>query len=352
MSKSSERGIHMKPGTKRILKKFMNINTTRMRATVDVIAKNSGHSKPYIYCSMAWNFIKYRMGYTDYFRGNFIEITEAEKKTHVTAKSFYNVIHYFNDQRYVGIFTNKLVFNKLFDSYLRRQWLNVQTATLQELQAFLERHPVVFAKDPYGECGRGISRIVTAEITDVEAFRQQLIENGQLLLEEAIIQCKELNEINPNVVNSFRVVTLIKDGQAYILNNSLRMNQGCNDVIGCSNDVYCSFSIDGRVDGNVVDDYGNIYDAHPLTGKKFAELQIPGMAEAFEMCKKAALEVPQMRYVGWDIAFSYKGPVMVEGNEYPGYGIFQYYLLKGSRTGHLEEIRQVVGDEIKNIKPA
>ena len=98
----------MKPGTKRILKKFLNINTTRMRATVDVIAKNSGHSKPYIYCSMAWNFIKYRMGYTDYFRGNFIEITEAEKKTHVTAKSFYNVIHYFNDQRYVGIFTNKL----------------------------------------------------------------------------------------------------------------------------------------------------------------------------------------------------------------------------------------------------
>lgn len=342
----------MKPGTKRILKKFLKINTKRMQATVDVIAKNSGHSKPYIYCSMAWNFIKYRMGYTDYFRGNFIEITEAEKRTYVTAKSFYNVIHYFNDQRYVGIFTNKLVFNKLFDSYLRRQWLNLQSATQQELKDFLVKHPVVFAKDPYGECGKGITKVVTAQITDPEEFRRQMIENGQLLLEEAIIQCKELNEINPNVVNSFRVVTLVKDGQAYILNNALRMNQGCNDVIGCSNDVYCTFGEDGRVNSNVVDDFGNIYDAHPLTGKRFAELQIPGMAEAFEMCKKAALEVPQMRYVGWDIAFSDKGPVMVEGNEYPGYGIFQYYLLNGSRTGHLEEIRQVVGDEVDRIKPA
>ena len=36
----------------------------------------------------------------------------------------------------------------------------------------------------------------------------------QYLVEESIVQSKDLNEINPNVVNSFRIVTLYKDGKA------------------------------------------------------------------------------------------------------------------------------------------
>lgn len=75
----------------------------------------------------------------------------------------------------------------------------------------------------------------------------------------------------------------------------------------------------GTIDSNVIDDYGNVYEKHPLTGKKFSEVKVQDVKEAFELCKKAALEVQEVRYVGWDVAFSNKGPVIVEGNEYPGY---------------------------------
>ena len=47
----------------------------------------------------------------------------------------------------------------------------------------------------------------------------------RLLVEEAIVQSDDLNEINPCVVNSWRVVTLYKDGKAHIINNALRINQ-------------------------------------------------------------------------------------------------------------------------------
>ena len=93
-----------------------------------------------------------------------------------------------------------------------------------------------------------------------------------------------------------------------------------------------------------------MYKRHPLTNKEFDSVCIKDVKEAFELCKKAALEVPEVRYVGWDIAFSNKGPVLVEGNEYPGYGILQFYKLKGKRTGHLKEIEDIIGDEMKNIK--
>ena len=67
--------------------------------------------------------------------------------------------------------------------------------------------------------------------------------------------------------------------------------------------------------------------------------------EAIELVKQTAGVVPEIGYVGWDVAFSTKGPVIVEGNEYPGYGIVQFYKLKNTRTGHLKDIEDIIGKE-------
>ena len=72
--------------------------------------------------------------------------------------------------------------------------------------------------------------------------------------------------------------------------------------------------------------------------------------EAFEMALKAALEVPEVRYVGWDIAITKDGPVIMEGNEYPSYGLVQYYLFNDEHVGHLKQISDILGDEMRNIK--
>ena len=174
--------------------------------------------------------------------------------------------------------------------------------------------------------------------------------NGQLLLEEAIIQSDDLNAINPYAVNSFRVVTLLKDGKAHVIANAMRVNQNDAQVIGCGDDVYFIVKPDGTVDGHVVDDYGNIYEKHPLTGFPFKDMKIHGVQESFDLCCRAAEKIPQVRYIGWDVAFSTKGPVLVEGNEYPGFGVLQFYKLKDSHEGHIKEIEKVVGDEIHQIR--
>ena len=45
--------------------------------------------------------------------------------------------------------------------------------------------------------------------------------------------------------------------------------------------------------------------------------------EAMELVKKAALEVPQVKYVGWDVFIGPNGPGIIEGNDYPGYDFWQ-----------------------------
>ena len=340
----------MKKSTKRMLKKIKSINFDRMNKTVDIICKENNRSRLYVKSSMLFNFLKYGTGYTDYFRGNFINLKKEEKKTFVTAKSFYKVIHYLNNYDYISIFYDKLIFNKMFKEYIKRDYINLKQESLNDFKEFLNKYEIVFAKDNLGECGHGVEKIVVKDINNIEDLYNKLIKNKQFLVEEAIIQSKELNEINPNVVNSYRIVTLVNKGKAYVIANALRVNQDKTDVIGCTNDLYFSFSEDGKIDSNVIDDYGNIYKEHPLTKKRFDEVEVKDVKVAFEMCKKAALEVPEVRYVGWDVAFSDKGPVIVEGNEYPGYGILQFYKLKDKRTGHLKEIQDIIGDETNKIK--
>lgn len=335
--------------SKWLMRKIKGINRQRMQKTIDIIATNSKKSKPYIYFDLFRNFLTRGIGYTDYFRGNYIELTKDEKKTFVTAKSFHNLLAYLNNPQYEIILHDKLLFNRFFAAYLKRDYLDLTRCSYEEYESFVAKHSTFFAKNPTGEGGHGVSKITTQN-KNIKKIYQSLKENNQLLLEEAIIQSDDVNEINPNVVNSWRVVTLYKDGEVTIIGNAFRINQDDSEVIGCTNDLYFSLNEDGTIGTNVIDDYGHIYEEHPLTKKKFKDVKIKNVSEALSMCQKAAQELPQVRYIGWDIAFSKKGPVIVEGNEYPGYGILQFYLLKNSRTGHLKEIADVLKDEMQNIK--
>lgn len=333
-----------------ILRKLKSINNERYNKHVEVIHKNTGKSKFFIKMDIIKNFITRGAGYTDYFRGNYINISKENKKTFVTAKSFYKIIKYLNNEKYIVLLNNKLVFNKFFKEYLKRDYINLNIASLEDFKKFIKNKKIVFAKKPIGEGGHEVEKIVLKDYKDKKGLYNDLIKKGEILVEEAIKQSKELNEINPNVVNSFRIITLYKDGKVYILNNSLRINQDNSEIIGCTNDLYFSLDENGKISSNVIDDYGNVYLEHPLTNKKFSEVKIKGVKEAFEMCKKAALEIPEIRYIGWDVAFTDDGPLIVEGNEYPGYGIIQHFKLNDKKTGHLKEISDILKEEMNNIK--
>ena len=332
-----------------LLNKFKSINKGRFKKHVDLIKENTNKSYAYIYFDIIKNFITRVTGYTDYFRGDYINLTKEEKKTFVTAKSFHNLLAYLNNPSYEVVLKDKLIFNKVFNEFIKREYCNLKIASLEEFKSFLKDKDVVFAKRPCGEGGHDVKKI-TLKNEDVKTLYNDLKKDGYMLVEEEIIQSKDLNEINPNVVNSFRVITLLKDGKAHIINTALRVNQTSDNVIGSTDDLYFSLGEDGKINSNVIDDYGKVYDTHPLTGKKFSDVKIKGVKEAFDMCKKAALILPEVRYIGWDIAFTKEGPVMVEGNEYPGYGLIQHYKLHDSKTGHLKEISDILGDEINKIK--
>ena len=47
--------------------------------------------------------------------------------------------------------------------------------------------------------------------------------------------------------------------------------------------------------------------------------------ECKELVTEAAKVVPEVRYVAWDVAISRDyGPLLIEGNDYPGQDVTQY----------------------------
>ena len=245
--------------------------------------------------------------------------------------------------------SDKIVFNRIFDKYLKREWIDLRQSSLEDFKKFIKNKKTIFAKPPTDFGGHGIRKINVKDIDDVEILYEELKSKKINLIEEAIIQHKELDKINPYAVNSFRIVTLVKDGKAYLLANALRINIDDNPAIGCS-DAYMRLAEDGHVCSRVVDDVANVYTEHPMAKIKFDTVKVPYVKEAFEMALEAALVVPEVRYVGWDIAISEKGPCIMEGNEYPSHGLVQYYLFNDEHTGHLKQIADILGDEMDNIK--
>ena len=58
-------------------------------------------------------------------------------------------------------------------------------------------------------------------------------------------------------------------------------------------------------------------DRHPDTGLAFAGFQLPHWAAATALAVRAHAALPAIAVVGWDVALTPDGPVIVEGNFSP-----------------------------------
>ena len=330
-----------------IINRIRNINKGRFDYFASKIAEQNNKSKSYVKLKMVLSFLRYGTSYTDYMKGNYINLTSKEKKEFINDRNYRKLISYLNDENYQDIFLDKIKFNDKFKKYLGRDYLDLRHSSVKEFEKFLKGKESVFAKKHNSCGGDGVKKIVINNDLNINNLYSTLLENKQYLVEETIIQHDYLNKISPTVVNNIRIVTLLKDGKVYIVANTIRLNTGNEEVISCE-DIFATLDESGHLLGNVVDADFNIYKEHPLTKFKFENITIPYVKEAIKMVKEAALIVPEMRFIGWDVAITPKGPVMIEGNFYPSYGLFQYYLFEdGKPIGKLKLIKEILGDEIK-----
>jgi hypothetical protein len=144
------------------------------------------------------------------------------------------------------------------------------------------------------------------------------------LLQARVRQHEFLSAMAPTTTNTFRIVTLLtRDGEVSVHAAALRLGRKGTmadnwDRGGISVAVDVETGMLG--DGLLKLKYGGArLDTHPDTGARFHGLQVPLWPEILDMAVRAAKVTPRLRSVGWDVALTPDGPVLIEGN--PKWGL-------------------------------
>ena len=263
-----------------------------------------------------WERIRYGTEIQDYFQYGFYKLKNRERRTYMTFTRLRYTMSVCNNPAKRDLFDDKALFNRTFAAYIRRDWLDVTTADYADFEAFAKKHPSFFAKARSGMFGQDAGRYDT-DGKKLEEIYNHLKKNG-CIVEELISQHRELRAFNEDSVNTLRVVTLLRaDGSPKIMAAVLRLGRK-----GKTADNFHHFGIAATVDVDTgitnscgIDREFKRYLVHPDSGKQIIGFRIPSWDRITELVARAAKVVPDVGYVGWDLAVDENGDVqLVEGN--------------------------------------
>lgn len=299
----------------------------RLVSVIDRVHEKSGQNKVYTFFDMVNCAIRYGAGYHDYLIFAFWDMDHRQRDSYLTRVRNKRLNMLMNDEAYTDIFDKKNQFDRRFSAYLGRDFRDVSELTYEDFTSFMADKDVVFAKPNVGESGKGIERLTTDRFGSLREMYDYIVDPVHRfgVIEEQLTQHPDLNKLYPHAINSYRIVTLLVNGTAYCVYAVAKAGNGGKFVDNMENDGICC-PIDpetGKICGCAHTSALINYDVHPFTGVKLEGFQLPYVREAIELSKKAALEVPQVRYLGWDVCITPTGPAIIEGNTYPGYDFWQ-----------------------------
>lgn len=265
--------------------------------------------------------INYQAGYYDYQEFEFYNLNSEERKTYLTRGKNNEIIKRFNKKSSFHKFEDKVEFNSIFNNYLKRNWMVLTDKNFSQFEKFIKENKSIIVKPINDEGGHGIEKFEYSDDLNCRELYDNLIQNGQLLIEECINQHKDMNILYDKSVNTMRMFTFYKNGKSYFLQAVLKIGNGSVVDNFSSGGMYTYVSDSGDVYVEAIDRNDNIYSSHPISNHKIVGFKVPMFKEAVELVKECAKIVPEVAYVGWDVAISEDGPVIVEGNCFPG--VFQ-----------------------------
>ncbi len=317
----------------------------RLGECINEVHDKSGKSKILTFFDIVGCAFKYGAGYFDYTIFEFYNMNSKERKTYMTRVKNKKLLSMMNDKQFIDVFEHKNLFDARFKDYIKRDFLDLSLASKSDLENFIKDKKEIVCKPSVGECGKGIEILKVDDFKDIDELYNYVNskEKNFGVLEEKIKQHHELDRLYPYSVNCFRMVTLVKDGVPYVLYAVLKTGNHGKFVDNLENGGYaCHFNLEtGEVSGPGHTSGRDIVEEHPMTHVKFIGFKVPYVKEAMELCKKAALEVKEIKYVGWDVCITENGPAIVEGNVFTAYDFGQLPDYTFPKVGLLKKIQDL-----------
>jgi len=294
---------------------------------------------------IVWKYQFFPLGFAhyEYFDFKLYEKSIEEAQKFVDREYKFKIFNLTTPSEYRDYFKNKLLFNKTFSNFVKRDYLDISQSTFEEFEDFISKHPRFFAKPIAGLLGKG------AEIIEISGNNHRNVfeycKNNEMIIEELVKQHKELASFNPDSVNTLRIIVLLdfKDSQIITFAGIRAGRKGFIVDNVTAGGMVAAIDIEtGVITTNAIDKIDYEFEVHPDTGKRFKGTKIPHWEEVISKVKKAALIIPEQRHVGWDITITDKGEVeFIEGNATPNLRAAQFADQVGKKHLYEEHINRI-----------
>jgi Sugar-transfer associated ATP-grasp len=159
---------------------------------------------------------------------------------------------------------------------------------------------------------------------DKTFIKENLLSNSYVI-QEGLKQHPDMDAIYSGSINTCRIITRVMNGEPEILFSMLRMGQKGSEVDNASQGgLYCKIDKDSGQLGDFA--YSNDrqkYYHHTDTNVEFAKTKVIQWDAINKFILRVATQCREISMVGWDVALTETGPVIIEINEGPDIEIVQ-----------------------------
>ncbi|MBR5229613.1 MAG: hypothetical protein IKW01_02060 [Firmicutes bacterium] len=284
----------------------------------------------------------------EYANLNFADKSFEEKRDFFSEKERFEVINRMNDPVKADLLDDKYEAYKLLGKYYGRRMIKVSSKKdYKSFRSICRRGSKIVVKPFSGTMGKGVKNVDIKWWTDIRKLFENLLgEYNVFIVEELIKAHHTLSALNPDSVNTVRLLTYADGNKKLIHDPTIKIGQKGSFVDNAGSGGLLGY-IDmatGKISGNGFGGDGTRYKEHPYTKIKFDQYQLPDWDRALELGLELADKVPGLKYIGWDITYTEEGKwIMVEGNSRPqvygpqcagGVGIRKYFVERlGYRPG-------------------
>lgn len=284
---------------------YIKLYTKQLDDIAESVNKINGKRRFIIVSDVIYSTLRYGASPNNYLNFEFYNLDSAKRNTYVTHRISENMIKKFNDNDYREIFEDKTQFAEVFKDYFGREWISLKDLEFDNFVKFIKNKEKLIYK-PIGLAqGQGIKKIETKSFKDYKHMYNYLKDTygDDGILEEWIVQHDEVSRLYNKSVNPVRIVTVNNGGKCNILVAGLTIGNGRDISNASCNDLVSPIDINtGILKFPAVDSEGQIFDRHPITNEIIEGFKIPYWEEIIKLVEEASLVVPNIKYVGWDIA--------------------------------------------------
>ncbi|WP_288527469.1 sugar-transfer associated ATP-grasp domain-containing protein [uncultured Eubacterium sp.] len=282
-------------------------------------------------------FLKYSKNFThfnEYFMFDFEKKNKKQRADYVETTEYKSYFEPLKERIGTNILKDKYLAYKKLSEYYNRDCICVNS--FEDYTCFFKfvcKHKEFLLKAEEGSLGAGIVKFNINNIDNKTAFFN-VIQKAPCVLEELIVQSDEMSKFNPSSVNTVRFVMFTNaDGVVSDIYAMLRTGIGDTIVDNASmGGIACAVDTEtGKVISNGYTKLGEAFIEHPISHVKYYGYQIPKWQELKHICYKASKQIPEYKYIGWDMALTEHGWIVVEANSCPSINTIQMCLGHGLR---------------------